>query len=265
MNRRLAAVLCGLLLTAGCQQKMARQPYYRPLEPSAFYPDGRSARPLPPGTLASPDVNGRGRGTGLVFTKVVEDPRLLTGRVVAAGHQAARDAALVGIAAQGGVAPLRAAAEAGQPTAEYVDTFPIRIDRAALERGRQRFNIYCAVCHDETGHGRGKIVERGYTQPPSYVPEPGVEGSGYSRGFQRRGFNVLLLKVPVGYFFEVITQGFGAMPDYASQIAPEDRWRIAAYVRTLQLSQYADLNDPRLRPERPAIEKAVEDALKEAP
>jgi mono/diheme cytochrome c family protein len=261
MNRRVAAaVVCGLLLTTGCQQKMARQPSYRPLEPTTFFSDGRSSRPLPAGTVASPDVNGRGRGTGLTFTKVVDDPRLLTGRVGTAENQAAHEAALVGIAAQGGLASLNVAAV----RAEYVDTFPITIDRAALERGRQRFNIFCAVCHDETGRGHGKIVERGYTQPPSYVPEPGVAGSGYSRGFERRGYKVLLRDVPAGYFFEVITQGYGAMPDYASQIAPEDRWKIAAYLRALQLSQYADLNDPRLKDNRPAIEKAIQDA-KEAP
>jgi mono/diheme cytochrome c family protein len=250
-----------LLALAGCQQKMARQPSFRPLEPSSFFPDGRSARPLPPGTVASPDVNGRGRGTGIAWPKVMDDPRLLTGRAGTPDDQAAREAALVGLAAQGGLAPLNAAAV----RAEYVDTFPIPIDRAALERGRERFNIFCAVCHDETGHGRGKIVERGYTQPPSYVPEPGVPGSGYSRGFERRGYKELLMRVPVGYFFEVMTRGYGAMPDYASQIPPEDRWKIAAYVRALQLSQYADLNDPRLQLERPAVEKAIRDALKEAP
>jgi mono/diheme cytochrome c family protein len=247
MNNRVAAVVvCGLLL-AGCQQKMARQPSYKPLEPSAFFPDGRSARPLPAGTVAR--------------DRPLEDSRLLTGRIVGP-DQTARDVALVGVAAQGGFGPLRAAAEATQPPVEYVDTFPIAIDETALKRGRQRFNIYCAVCHDETGHGHGKIVERGYTPPPSYVPEPGVEGSGYSRGFQRRGFKVLLRDVPVGYFFEVITQGYGAMPDYASQVPPEDRWKIAAYVRTLQLSQYADLNDPKLGDASKAIRSAVE---KEAP
>jgi mono/diheme cytochrome c family protein len=247
MNTRVAAVVvCGLLL-AGCQQKMARQPSYKPLEPSSFFPDGRSARPLPAGTVAR--------------DRPLEDSRLLTGRIVNA-DQTARNAALVGMAAQGGLAPLRAAADAAQPPIEYVDTFPIEIDQAALKRGRQRFNIYCAVCHDETGHGRGKIVERGFTPPPSYVPEPGVEGSGYSRGFQRRGFKVLLRDVPVGYFFEVITLGYGAMPDYASQVPPEDRWKIAAYVRTLQLSQYADLNDPKLGDASRAIRREVE---KEAP
>ena len=119
--------------------------------------------------------------------------------------------------------------------------------------------IYCVVCHDPLGTGRGKIVERGYTPPPSYVPIPGEEGSGYSRGFERRGYHVLLRDVPVGYFMEVITQGYGAMPDYASQVPPEDRWKIAAYIRALQLSQYADLNDKNLPAgAREDIRKALE-------
>jgi mono/diheme cytochrome c family protein len=262
MNTRVAIAVAVCLLAAGCQQKMARQPAYKPLEPSAFFPDGRSARPLVAGTVAN--------------NSPLPDARLLTGRTAAGNpaaianpgaNPAARDAALVGLAAQGGLAPLPGAATNAPVTreaalAEYVDTFPIPIDRAALERGRQRFNIFCAVCHDETGHGHGKIVERGYTMPPSYVPEPGIDGSGDSRGFQRRGFKVLLRDVPIGYFYEVITLGYGAMPDYAGQVAPEDRWKIAAYIRALQLSQYADLNSPALRPDREAIEN---DLSKEAP
>lgn len=259
MPSRVVAAVC-LLVLAGCQQKMARQPYYRPLEPSAFFPDGRSARPLPAGTVPR--------------HRPLEDSRLLTGRAIALNRAAparppaagpgAREAALVGLAAQGGLAPLNAAAAGRRPTgaealAEYVDTFPVTIDERALKRGRERFNIFCAVCHDETGSGRGKIVERGYTRPPSYITDA-------SRGFERRGYpNVPLRDVPVGYFFEVITLGYGAMPDYSSQVAPEDRWKIAAYIRALQLSQFADLNDRRLQPERAAIEAKVKDALKEAP
>jgi mono/diheme cytochrome c family protein len=237
MNHRVA---CFLLLVAsviltGCQQKMARQPSYRPLEPSTFFRDGRSARPLPAGTVAT--------------NQPLEDSRLLTGRLVS-DDQAARNAGLVGVAAPGGMTPLRAAAEVVQPNREYVDTFPIRIDRPALERGRQRFNIFCAVCHDETGNGNGKIVERGFTRPPSYTTD-------FARGFERRGYKILLRDVPIGYFFEVITQGYGAMPDYSSQVVPEDRWKIAAYIKALQLSQYTDLNDPRLKPDRRAIEQQL--------
>ncbi len=79
--------------------------------------------------------------------------------------------------------------------------------------------IYCIVCHDARGTGRGKIVERGYTQPPSYHIER-------------------LRTVAVGHFFDVITNGYGSMPDYKQQIPPRDRWAIAAYIRALQLSQH---------------------------
>src|SRR5207244_4500643 len=86
-------------------------------------------------------------------------------------------------------------------------------------QGRTRYMIYCAVCHDPLGTGRGKIVERGYTQPPSYHIDR-------------------LRSVPVGHLFDVITNGYGSMPDYKQQISPHDRWAIVAYLRALQLSQH---------------------------
>ncbi len=104
------------------------------------------------------------------------------------------------------------------------DEFPFPITRQDLERGRQRFNIYCSPCHDYTGSGHGVVVQRGLLQPPSYHSEK-------------------LMKMPVGNFFEVITNGYGQMYSYASRVAPDDRWRIAAYIRALQLSENATLND----------------------
>jgi mono/diheme cytochrome c family protein len=118
---------------------------------------------------------------------------------------------------------------------EYVDAFPFRITEEVLHRGQQRFNIYCSVCHGRNGTGDGKIVQRGYTRPPSYITD-------FSRGYQRRGIQLLLRDAPVGYFFEVITHGYGAMADYSVQVAPEDRWAIIAYIRALQLSQYATVD-----------------------
>jgi hypothetical protein len=243
IRRPLPIVVC-LLALAGCQQKMARQPSYRPLEPSEFFPDGRSARPILAGTVA--------QGQPLA-----DDPLLvwmMAPRGGAAGERGRAEGAAAAVGAPNPLGAVAAAAAAqrrdgqGQPgqgqaqpidtpppgPKDYVSEFPVPIDLAALERGRQRFNIFCAVCHDETGNGNGKIVERGYTHPPSYVTDE-------SRGFRRRGYTVLLRDVPVGYFVEVITQGYGAMPDYAAQVAPEDRWKIAAYIKALQLSQYADL------------------------
>jgi len=112
----------------------------------------------------------------------------------------------------------------GRENGVVVDKFPFPITRADLERGRERFDIYCTPCHDYTGSGRGMIVQRGFPQPPSYH-------------IQR------LREAPVGHFFEVITNGFGAMYSYAARIEPADRWRIAAYIRVLQLSQNAKIDD----------------------
>ncbi|MFZ0814902.1 MAG: cytochrome c [Candidatus Sulfotelmatobacter sp.] len=102
---------------------------------------------------------------------------------------------------------------------------PFPVTKEVLERGRERYNIYCAPCHSRVGDGNGFIPSRGFArQPPSYHIER-------------------LQKAPLGYFYDVITSGFGIMPDYASQIPPRDRWTIVAYVRALQLSQNATRAD----------------------
>ena len=100
------------------------------------------------------------------------------------------------------------------------DYMPFAVTQDVLARGRERFNIYCAPCHSRTGDGNGVIVQRGFRAPPSYHTER-------------------LRKAPLGYFFDVMTNGFGAMPEYASQVPPRDRWDIVAYIRALQLSQDA--------------------------
>jgi hypothetical protein len=112
----------------------------------------------------------------------------------------------------------------GKENGVVSNRFPFPITRADLDRGRERFNIYCTPCHDYTGGGNGMIVQRGFPHPPSY--------------------HILRLRqAPVGHFFEVMTNGFGAMYSYAARIQPEDRWRIAAYIRVLQLSEDATLKD----------------------
>ena len=108
----------------------------------------------------------------------------------------------------------------GKNGATEVDALPFALTAEVLDRGEQRFNIYCTPCHGLTGQGDGMIVRRGYRQPPSYHIDR-------------------LRNVPLGHFYDVMTNGFGAMPDYRAQIAPRDRWAIAAYVRALQLSQHA--------------------------
>ena len=99
---------------------------------------------------------------------------------------------------------------------------PMPMTRALLERGQDRFNIYCTPCHGKVGDGRGMVVRRGYKQPTSYHDER-------------------LRQVPIGYLFDVMTNGFGVMPSYAPQVPPEDRWAISAYIRALQLSQHVDV------------------------
>ena len=104
------------------------------------------------------------------------------------------------------------------------DYMPFAVTDEVMARGRERFNIYCSPCHSRLGDGNGMIVQRGFRAPPSYHTER-------------------LRKAPLGYFFDVMTNGFGAMPDYASQIPPRDRWCIVAYIRALQLSQNATSAD----------------------
>ena len=105
-----------------------------------------------------------------------------------------------------------------------VDQFPFPVTPQVLDRGHTRYDIFCAPCHDYTGSGRGMVVQRGFPPPPSYHLER-------------------LREAPAGHFFEVITNGYGAMYSYAARIPPEDRWAIIAYIRALQLSQHATLDD----------------------
>src|SRR5262249_12018740 len=122
---------------------------------------------------------------------------------------------------------------------EYASEFPYVVDRPMLEHGRERFNIYCAVCHGRGGDADGMIVRRGYLKPPSYHTDD-------ARGYHPGGRKVPLRDVPVGYFFAVMSRGYGGMPDYAEQVSVDDRWAIAAYIRVLQYSRRvpaADLTD----------------------
>jgi Cytochrome C oxidase, cbb3-type, subunit III len=102
--------------------------------------------------------------------------------------------------------------------------FPFPVTEQVMARGQERFNIYCSPCHGRTGLGDGMVVRRGYRRPPSFADDR-------------------LLQAPVGHFFDVMTNGFGAMPDYAVQVPATDRWAIAAYIRALQLSARATLAD----------------------
>ncbi len=214
-HQQVAAALSLLIIGAsiGCQQKMAEQPSYRPLEPSRFFADGRASRPLVAGTVSRSDIEN--------------DAAITSGRKPAVITAAANEPNVPGI----------------RPD-EFVTEFPFPITSEILARGRQRFTIYCAICHDAAGTGNGKIVQRGFTKPPSYLTDN-------SRQFAHSGYQITLRDVPVGYLFDVPTKGYGAMADYATQVSPRDRWAIVAYIRTLQLSQSVPLDSlpPALRDE----------------
>ena len=112
----------------------------------------------------------------------------------------------------------------GKLSGEDITEFPIPITKADIERGQARFNVYCTPCHGRLGDGNGMVVMRGFRQPPSY-------------------YSQRLMDAPVGHFYDVISNGFGAMASYASRVTTDDRWRVIAYIRALQLSESATLND----------------------
>jgi mono/diheme cytochrome c family protein len=172
----LPLLLLVLPVLTACEN-MQNQPRYDPLEASAFFPDGRSARPLVPGTVP--------RGA------MDEDPEFYTG--------VDQDDSLL-------------------------DEIPLPITIDLLERGRERYDIYCAPCHGIDGYGEGMIVVRGFPQPQSFHIDR-------------------LRQAPDGYFFIVISNGFGRMFAYDYRINPHDRWAIVAYVRALHLSQFAEEQD----------------------
>jgi mono/diheme cytochrome c family protein len=174
-----------ILLLAGCRRDMQEQPRYDPLAGTDFFGDGRSARPQVEGTVAW----GR-------WSNQAADPAFL--RIDQARYT-------------------------GKVNNEYIDYFPFPITRTDLERGQERYNIYCTPCHSRVGDGNGMIVQRGFKQAASYHTQR-------------------LINMPVGHFFDVISNGFGQMPSYASRVEPDDRWRIAAYIRVLQLSQDAPVD-----------------------
>ncbi|MBN9522017.1 cytochrome c [bacterium] len=247
-----AAVL-GLVATVaavntGCKQDMGDQPYYRPYEPTTFFEDGRSNRPLERGVVHR--------------AQYLDNDPLVTGLTQEEwGRFWSRGEKKVDVAAatppedrETSYGAPRFDPRPGQPNsgpAVFVTEFPFEITARDLAIGAQRFTQYCAMCHGPLGNGKGKIWERGYLKPTSFHTEPveaneppdyGQINLGFSRGYWKWDVRIPMRDVPVGYYFQVITQGYGAMGSYAAQVKPEDRWRIIAYIRTLQLSQRADVS-----------------------
>jgi mono/diheme cytochrome c family protein len=212
VNLRSAILVLAAFAFSACRQDMHNQPKYIPLRPiDAFgsINDGRSARPLVEGTVARDELR--------------EDVEFYTGKLRQSQSTGASSAQAQAVPAPQTVNQLGAQIPA-QSYQGFVTEFPMPITAADLDRGQERFNIYCSVCHGRLGDGSGMIVKRGFRKPPSFHDDR-------------------LRAAPAGYFFDVETNGFGAMPDYASQIPPEDRWRIIAYIRALQLSQRGRLAD----------------------
>ncbi|HZM88474.1 MAG TPA: cytochrome c [Blastocatellia bacterium] len=201
-------VLLAAVAFSACRQDMHDQPKYRPLRPVeqiGTINDGRSARPRVEGTVARGELR--------------DDVEFYTGRIARFGQTT--DKTLPGASSQ---SPGQPASGSTPGLQGFVSEFPMQITASDLDRGQERFNIYCAVCHGPIGDGGGMIPKRGFRRPPSYHDDR-------------------LRSAPVGYFFDVITNGFGNMPDYSAQVEPADRWRIIAYIRALQLSQRASVSD----------------------
>lgn len=167
-----SAGMLALMLTA-CRQDMHDQPKYKPLAPSTFFADGRSARPIPPHSIALNELND----TDTIHT--------------------------------------------GEADSDFADSVAVPINMALLKRGQNRYDIYCSPCHGRIGDGKGMVAERGFHFPKDFNSDR-------------------LREVPPGYLFQVISNGYGGMGDYADQIPdPQDRWAIVAYIRALQLSRHA--------------------------
>jgi mono/diheme cytochrome c family protein len=215
-NRVILLLIFCMLGTTACSREMRQQPRHDPLEFSAFFPDNRASRDPVPGTVA--------RG------QLRDDPLLFMGGAGMEQEGALRDIpGQVGQQGQAGqVGQQGQPAEEAQPVQEGqmagVDLFPFEVTEEVLWRGQERYDIYCTPCHGHVGDGDGMIVRRGFPAPPSLHIDR-------------------LREAPAGHLFDVITNGWGAMPPYNHQISPRDRWTIVAYMRALQLSQNATLDD----------------------
>jgi len=215
--RVLLFAVCCLLFAPACRRDMQDQPKMKPFRSSPFFRDGLSTRPPIEGTVA--------RGYLKTDTEYYTGKRADT---VGARHAVPLQAA--------GPQPTVANATTSTPAlvgaAAYpddVEVFPIAVTKDTVTRGKQRYEIFCSVCHGLTGNGDGMIVRRGFRRAASFNDDR-------------------LRQAPVGHFFDAISNGWGAMPSYAPQIPTEDRWAIIVYIRALQLSQQGPANQKAAAP-----------------
>lgn len=192
----LLAAFC--LVSLSCRYDMQDQPRYKTYKKSDFFPDGRGSRDLPEGTVA----RGGLRADKAFYTGKKEnaDPNAQTQTTTDSNGNT-----LV------------------SSFPNDIEKMPVTVTRELLDRGQERYNIYCIACHGAVGKGDGMLVRRGYPQPPTYHDER-------------------LQNAPDGHYFDVITNGWGKMNSYAHQVPVADRWAIVAYIRALQVSQNPDGN-----------------------
>ncbi len=194
----LISVFCILNSACGVRFDMQDQPRYKAYKKSEFFSDKRASRDMPEGTVA----RGQLRDDKAFYTGKIDNPNLS--------------------------APVATTTDASGNTLvssfpNDIDEFPVPVTKELVDRGQERYNIYCIVCHGPVGNGDGMIVRRGFPQPPTYHDDR-------------------LRNAPVGHFFDVMTNGWGKMNSYAYSIQPADRWAIAAYIRALQVSQSPEEN-----------------------
>ena len=198
------------LLTASCRRDMQDQPKMIPYRASVFFKDGLSSRPPIEGTVP--------RG----FLK--DDTEFFTGKkagrtnAVASQTPAGPQPSATQTSAKQPAGTTSAGPQAAATYPDDVEIFPIPVTKQVVMRGKERYEIFCSACHGLTGNGDGMIVRRGYRRAASFNDDR-------------------LRQAPVGHFFDAVTNGWGAMPSYATQIPPQDRWAIIAYIRALQISQ----------------------------
>ncbi len=198
-KKRLIVTLSLLALIAtsiGCRYDMQDQPRLKAYRGSDFFADGKGMRDHPDGTIARGHLNAdkalhTGKKKNIDPNIVVETTTDASGNTLVSSFP------------------------------NDIEEIPIPVTEELLDRGQEKYNIYCIVCHGPVGKGDGMVVKRGYPQPPTYHDDR-------------------LRAAPVGHFFDVITNGWGKMSSYSSQIPVNDRWAIVAYIRALQLSQNPD-------------------------
>lgn len=204
-QRRLSCCcLLLLLLFTGCRYDMQDQPKIKPLRGSTFFRDGLASRQPIQGTVPR----------GFLRTETA----FHTGKRTASPGATPPPPAQATQPAQQTQPTQQIAGTQASAYPDAVNEFPFPITKEIVQRGRERYQIFCSVCHGMTGNGDGMIVRRGFRRAASFNDDR-------------------LRQAPVGHFFDAITNGWGAMPAYNTQIPAQDRWAIIAYIRALQLSQ----------------------------